>query len=86
MPKSPTFLGNFCKGVKKNHFSSEINFVQLLWTFGNLFWSHCLGVKERERKEGRKEKGNVEYNFTSKRERERERERERKSRRGETEC
>ena len=41
-----------------------------IWQF---FWSHCLGVKERERKE----KGNVEYNFTSKREREREREKER---------
>ena len=30
LPKSPTFLGNFCKGVKIFHFSSEINFGQLL--------------------------------------------------------
>ena len=26
LPKSPTFLGNFCKGVKIIHFSSEIIF------------------------------------------------------------
>ena len=26
LPKSPTFLGNFCKGVKIYHFSSEIIF------------------------------------------------------------
>ena len=30
LPKSPTFLGNFCKGVKIYHFSSEIIFRQLL--------------------------------------------------------
>ena len=30
LPKSPTFLGNFCKGVKIYHFSSEIVFGQLL--------------------------------------------------------
>ena len=30
LPKSPTFLGNFCKGVKIDHFSSEIIFGQLL--------------------------------------------------------
>ena len=24
LPKSPTFLGNFCKGVKMYHFPSEI--------------------------------------------------------------
>ena len=35
LPKSPTFLGNFCKGVKICNFSSEINFVQLLQTFGD---------------------------------------------------
>ena len=29
-PKSPTFLGNFRKGVKIYHFSSEIIFGQLL--------------------------------------------------------
>ena len=37
LPKSPTFLGNFCKGVKIYHFSSEIIFGQLLWTFGDFF-------------------------------------------------
>ena len=30
LPKYPTFLGNFCKGVKIYHFSSEIIFGQLL--------------------------------------------------------
>ena len=30
LSKSPTFLGNFCKGVKKIHFTSEIIFRQLL--------------------------------------------------------
>ena len=35
LPNSPTFLGNFCKGVKINHFPSEIIFGQLLKTFGN---------------------------------------------------
>ena len=37
LPKSLTFLGNFCKGVKIYHFSSEIIFGQLLQTFGNFF-------------------------------------------------
>ena len=30
LPKSPTFLGNFCKGVKIYHISSEIILGQLL--------------------------------------------------------
>ena len=30
LPKSPPFLGNFCKGVKIYYFSSEIIFGQLL--------------------------------------------------------
>ena len=30
LPKSPSFLGIFCKGVKMYHFSSEIIFGQLL--------------------------------------------------------
>ena len=30
LPKSPTFLGNFCKGVEIFHFSSEIIFGQPL--------------------------------------------------------
>ena len=33
LPKSPTFLGNFCKCVIIYHFSSEIIFGQLLQTF-----------------------------------------------------
>ena len=37
LPKSPTFLGIFCKGVKIYHFSSEIIFGQLLWTIGTSF-------------------------------------------------
>ena len=35
LPKSPTVLGNFCVVAKIYHFSSEIIFGQLLWTFGN---------------------------------------------------
>ena len=30
LPKSPTFLGNFCEDDKIYHFSSEIIFGQLL--------------------------------------------------------
>ena len=33
LPKSSTFLGIFCKGVKIYHFSSKIIFGLLLWTF-----------------------------------------------------
>ena len=42
LPKSPTFLGNFCKVVKIIHFSSETIFGQLLQTFGDFIWSHCF--------------------------------------------
>ena len=35
LPKSPTFLGNFCKEVKIFNFSREIIFGQRLKTFGN---------------------------------------------------
>ena len=35
LPKSPTVFGNFCVGAKIFHFSSEILFGQLLWTFGD---------------------------------------------------
>ena len=38
--KSLTFLGNFCKGIKIYHLSSEIIFGQLLQTFGIFIWSH----------------------------------------------
>ena len=37
LPKFPTFFGNFWKGVKIYHFSSEIIFGQLLLTFGDFF-------------------------------------------------
>ena len=37
LPKSPTFLCKFFKGVKIYHFSSEIIFGQLLQTFGDFF-------------------------------------------------
>ena len=33
--KSPTFLGNFCNGVKIFNFTSKILFWQLLWTLGD---------------------------------------------------
>ena len=50
LPKSPTFFGNFCKGVKIYHFSSEIVFGQLLKTFGDFFWSHWWHHPENELK------------------------------------
>ena len=37
LPKSPTFLGNFCKGEKIFNVSSEIIFGQLLQTFGDFY-------------------------------------------------
>ena len=37
LPKLPTLLGNFCKGVKIIHFYIEIIFGQLLKTFGNFY-------------------------------------------------
>ena len=37
LPKSPTLLANFRKGAKIIHFSSEIIFGQLLWTFGDFY-------------------------------------------------
>ena len=43
LPKSPTFLGNLCKGIKIYHFSCEIIFGQLVKIFGGIFSSHCLG-------------------------------------------
>ena len=46
LPKSPTFSGNFCKGVKIDHFSTEIIFRQLLYTFGNFFLV-TLGVSKK---------------------------------------
>ena len=49
LPKSPTFLDNFCKGVKIHHFSSEIIFGQLFKTFGNFFLVILLPLKVYKR-------------------------------------
>ena len=43
LPKSLTFLGNFCKGVKMYYFSSDIIFGLLLWTLGDYFLVTVLG-------------------------------------------
>ena len=43
LPKPPTFLGNFCKGVKIFNFSSEIIFGKLLLLFGDIFIGHTGG-------------------------------------------
>ena len=40
LSKSPTFLGNFCKGIKIFPFSSEIIFGQLLFHIRRLFTGH----------------------------------------------
>ena len=37
LPKLTTLSGNFCKGVKIIHFSSEIIYGQLLQTFGDFY-------------------------------------------------
>ena len=37
LPKSLTFLGNCCKGIKIYHFSTEIIFGQLLQTFVDFY-------------------------------------------------
>ena len=42
LPKSLTFLGNFCKCVKINHISSEITFGRKFYRhLAIFFWSHC---------------------------------------------
>ena len=38
--KSPTFLGNYCKGVKIYHFSCELIFGQLVIEFWQFFTGH----------------------------------------------
>ena len=43
LPNSLTFLGNFCKGIKIYHFSSEIIFGQLLQTFGDFYLVTLVG-------------------------------------------
>ena len=47
MPKSPTFLGDFCKGVKIFHFSSEIIFGATFIDIWQLFTGHT-GSQERK--------------------------------------
>ena len=42
LPKSTTLFGIFYKCVQIFHFSSKKIFGQLLLTFGDFFWSHCL--------------------------------------------
>ena len=51
LPKSPTFLGSFCKGVKIFNFSSDIilgNFYRHL-TF---YWSHRSTTDKRKQQKG----------------------------------
>ena len=43
---SPTFLGNFCKGLRIYHCSSEIIFWQLLQTFGDFFLVTLIGIHD----------------------------------------
>ena len=43
LSQSHIFFGNFCKVVKIYHFSSEIVFGQLLWTFWDLFLVTLVG-------------------------------------------
>ena len=40
LPQSPTFLGNFCKGIEIFHFSSEISFGPLFIYIWQLFTGH----------------------------------------------
>ena len=40
LTKTPTFLGNFCKGVEIIHFSSENIFGRLLYRFGDFYTGH----------------------------------------------
>ena len=42
LPKSPTFWGNFCKGVKIFNISREIIFRQLFRNLAIFFWSHWI--------------------------------------------
>ena len=42
LPKSPTFLGNFCKCAKIYHCSNEIIFGQPYRDLAIFFWSHWM--------------------------------------------
>ena len=44
LPKSPSFLGNLCKGVKIYHFSSGNHFGATFIDIWRFFWSHCSWV------------------------------------------
>ena len=46
--KSPTFLGNFCKGVKIYRFSSEIILGNFYRHLEICFWSHWLRLRQRK--------------------------------------
>ena len=48
LPKSLTFLGNICKGVKIYHFSSEIILRHFLQTFGNFYLVTLVSLHLRE--------------------------------------
>ena len=48
LPKSPTFYGNFCKGVRIYHFSSEIIFRQLFIDIWRFFSGHTGQGREEE--------------------------------------
>ena len=47
--KSPTFLGNFCNGVKIFNFTSKILFWQLLWTLGDFLLVTLMVIKHCRR-------------------------------------
>ena len=40
LPKSPTFLGNYCNGVKIFNFSCEIILGNFYWHLATFYWSH----------------------------------------------
>ena len=49
LPKSPTFLSNFCKGVKINHFSIEIilgKFYRHLTSFSGHTGGHQVSLNK----------------------------------------
>ena len=47
LPKSPKFLGIFCKGVKIDHFSREIILANFYRHLAIFFWSHWLSLPLR---------------------------------------
>ena len=74
LPKSPTFLGNSCKGFKILNFSSDIIFGQLLQTFGNFllvtlasssFLTRCFIARLNHRRKNGKKWFSVKISFFS---------------------